>query len=283
MRVTIFGATGLLGKALMREWTGDEVRGMGSRDADLRSKQQIEAALGKQSPDWIVLAAAYTDVDGCETNREVAFAVNCTGAANVARAAARLGSKLLFLSTDYVFDGSKNQPYEIDDPVCPKSVYGQTKAAAEAEIRKINPRFCILRTSWVFGVGGKCFPDTILRLASTRETLDVVNDQRGCPTYTVDLARAIIELCRSDASGVIHATNSGDCTWFDFATAIVAGVGLKTRVLPTTTERFPRPAPRPKYSVLSSSSLLRSGIQMPSWQEALVRYLEEREAHSKSS
>jgi dTDP-4-dehydrorhamnose reductase len=283
MRVTIFGATGLLGKALMREWTGDEVRGMGSRDADLRSKQQIEAALGKQSPDWIVLAAAYTDVDGCETNREVAFAVNCTGAANVARAAARLGSKLLFLSTDYVFDGSKNQPYEIDDPVCPKSVYGQTKAAAEAEIRKINPRFCILRTSWVFGVGGKCFPDTILRLASTRETLDVVNDQRGCPTYTVDLARAIIELCRSDASGVIHATNSGDCTWFDFATAIVAGVGLKTRVLPTTTERFPRPAPRPKYSVLSSSSLLRYGIQMPSWQEALVRYLEEREAHSKSS
>ena len=283
MRVTIFGATGLLGKALMREWTGDEVRGMGSRDADLRSKQQIEAALGKQSPDWIVLAAAYTDVDGCETNREVAFAVNCTGAANVARAAARLGSKLLFLSTDYVFDGSKNQPYEIDDPVCPKSVYGQTKAAAEAEIRKINPRFCILRTSWVFGVGGKCFPDTILRLASTRETLDVVNDQRGCPTYTVDLARAIIELCRSDASGVIQATNSGDCTWFDFATAIVAGVGLKTRVLPTTTERFPRPAPRPKYSVLSSSSLLRSGIQMPSWQEALVRYLEEREAHSKSS
>jgi dTDP-4-dehydrorhamnose reductase len=283
MRVTIFGATGLLGKALMREWTGDEVRGMGSRDADLRSKQQIEAALGKQSPDWIVLAAAYTDVDGCETNREVAFAVNCTGAANVARAAARLGSKLLFLSTDYVFDGSKNQPYEIDDPVCPKSVYGQTKAAAEAEIRKINPRFCILRTSWVFGVGGKCFPDTILRLASTRETLDVVNDQRGCPTYTVDLARAIIELCRSDASGVIQATNSGDCTWFDFATAIVAGVGLKTRVLPTTTERFPRPAPRPKYSVLSSSSLLRYGIQMPSWQEALVRYLEEREAHSKSS
>ena len=283
MRVTIFGATGLLGKALMREWTGDEVRGLGSRDADIRSKQQIEAALGKQSPDWTVLAAAYPDVDGCETNREVAFAVNCTGAANVARAAARLGSKLLFLSTDYVFDGSKNQPYEIDDPVCPKSVYGQTKAAAEAEIRKINPRFCILRTSWVFGVGGKCFPDTILRLASTRETLDVVNDQRGCPTYTVDLARAIIELCRSDASGVIHATNSGDCTWFDFATAIVAGVGLKTRVLPTTTERFPRPAPRPKYSVLSSSSLLRYGIQMPSWQEALVRYLEEREAHSKSS
>ena len=283
MRVTIFGATGLLGQALMREWTGDEVRGLGSRDADIRSPQQIEAALGPQRPDWIVLAAAYTDVDGCETNRDLAFAVNCAGAANVARAAVRLGSKLLFLSTDYVFDGSKDRPYEIDDPVCPQSVYGQTKAAAEAEIRNANPHCCILRTSWVFGVRGKCFPDTILRLARTRETLDVVDDQRGCPTYTVDLARAIIQLCGNDASGVVHATNSEDCTWFEFANAIVGGAGLKSRVLPTTTEHFPRPAPRPKYSVLSSSSLRHYGIKMPSWQDALARYLKEREAHSRSS
>jgi dTDP-4-dehydrorhamnose reductase len=283
MRVTIFGATGLLGKALMREWTGDEVCGLGSRDADVRSAQQIEAALGKQRPDWIVLAAAYTDVDGCEANRDLAVAVNCAGGANVARAAARVGSKLLFLSTDYVFDGTKNQPYEVDDPLCPKSVYGQTKAAAEAAIREISPPVCILRTSWVFGVGGKCFPDTILRLANSRETLDVVDDQRGCPTYTADLARTIIELCRKDASGVVHATNSGDCTWFEFAKAIVAGAGLKTHVLPATTERFPRPAPRPKYSVLSLSSLMHYGIRMPSWQDALARYLKEREAHSKSS
>jgi dTDP-4-dehydrorhamnose reductase len=283
MRVLIFGATGLLGKALMREWNGDDVVGLGSRDVDIRSPQGIDTVLARHRPEWIVLAAAYTDVDGCETHRDLAFEVNCTGAANVARAAAQIGSKLIFLSTDYVFDGSKNRPYETDDPVSPQSVYGQTKAAAETEIRKIAPRACILRTSWVFGVGGKCFPETILRLASSRETLEVVNDQRGCPTYTTDLAKAIIELCRKNASGIVHATNSGECTWFEFATAIVSGAGLRTKILATTTDRFPRPAPRPKYSVLSLSRLQLYGISMPSWQDALARYLKEREDQSRSS
>ncbi|HMK21434.1 MAG TPA: dTDP-4-dehydrorhamnose reductase [Terriglobales bacterium] len=278
MRVVIFGATGLLGNALMRQWTSDEVVGLGSCDADIRSPQQVESALARRRPDWVVLAAAYTDVDGCENHRDLALEVNCAGAANVARAAAQIGSKLIFLSSDYVFDGSKESPYETDDPVSPGSVYGQTKAAAEAEIHTIVPQSCILRTSWVFGIGGKCFPDTILRLASSRESLDVVNDQRGCPTYTVDLARAIIALCRENASGIVHATNSGDCTWFEFATAIVAAAGLKTKIHPTTTDRFPRPAPRPKYSVLSRRSLQGYGITMPSWQDALARYLEEREA-----
>jgi len=266
----------------MQEWHGDEVRGFGTRDADIRSPQRVESTVARHRPDWIVLAAAYTDVDGCETNRDLAFAVNCTGAANVARASVGAGSKLIFLSTDYVFDGSKGHPYETNDPICPQSVYGKTKAAAEEEIRKISPRACILRTSWVFGVGGKCFPDTILRLAGSRESLDVVDDQRGSPTYTIDLARAIIELCRKDASGIVHATNSEDCTWFDFAQRIVADAGLKTRVLPTTTDRFPRPAPRPKYSVLSLSSLQPYGIGMPSWQDALARYLKEREGQSRS-
>jgi dTDP-4-dehydrorhamnose reductase len=275
MRVTIFGATGLLGKALMREWKEDGVVGLGSRDVDIRVPQQIEAVL-KRRPDWVVLAAAYTDVDGCETNRDLAFAVNLTGAANVAQAAAQAGSKLIFLSSDYVFDGSKGLPYEIDDAVSPKSVYGQTKAAAETEIRKLVPRCCILRTSWVFGVAGKCFPDTILRLAKSSETLDVVDDQRGCPTYTLDLARTIIELCHRDASGIVHVTNSGDCTWFELATAIVSSGGLKTKVRPTTTDHFPRPAPRPKYSVLSPRSLRALGITMPTWQDALARYMHER-------
>ena len=282
MRVLVFGATGLLGRALMREWQGDEVSGLGSRDADIRSLQEVKNTVARHRPDWIVLAAAYTDVDGCETNRGLAFAVNTTGAANVARASADAASKLIFLSTDYVFDGAKGQPYQTNDPISPQSVYGQTKAAGEEEIRKILPSACILRTSWVFGTGGKCFPDTILRLAGSREALDVVDDQRGSPTYTIDLARAIIELCRADAAGIVHATNSGDCTWFDFAKQIVANSGLKTRVLPTTTDRFPRPAPRPKYSVLSVSSLQRFGIVMPTWQNALVRYLKEREDQSRS-
>ena len=283
MRVLVFGATGLLGRALMQEWQGDEVHGLGSRDADIRSPQQVQSAVARHRPDWIVLAAAYTEVDGCETNRDLAFAVNCAGAANVAQASAEVGSRLIFLSTDYVFDGSKGRPYETNDPICPQSVYGQTKAAAEEEIQKILPEACIVRTSWVFGVGGKCFPDTILRLAGSRETLDVVDDQRGSPTYTIDLARAIIELCRKDAAGIVHATNSGDCTWFDFARKIVSNAGLKTNVLPTTTDRFPRPAPRPKYSVLSLRSLQRYGITMLGWQDALARYLKEREDQSIST
>ena len=283
MRVLIFGATGLLGRALMEESRGDEVRGLGSRDADIRSPQEIQSVVAQHRPDWIVLAAAYTDVDGCETNRDLAFAVNSTGAANVARACADASSKLLFLSTDYVFDGSKGHPYETNDPIRPQSVYGRTKARAEEEIRKILPEACVVRTSWVFGVGGKCFPDTILRLAASRESLDVVDDQRGSPTYTIDLARAIIGLCRKNASGTVHVTNSEDCTWFEFAKEIIADAGLKTQVLPTTTERFPRPAPRPKYSVLSPSSLRRYGIVMPSWQDALARYLKERGDHSSFS
>jgi len=276
MRVTIFGATGLLGKVLMREWRDDEVVGLGSKDLDIRSPEQVAAAIRLHQPEWLVLAAAYTDVDGCETHSQLAFDVNCRGAANVAQACAQENVRLLFLSTDYVFDGTKRTPYEIDDPIAPQTVYGKSKAAAEAEIRVTHPEACILRTSWVFGVGGKCFPDTILKLSETRTELDVVNDQRSSPTYTVDLARTIRQLCRKDARGVLHATNRGDCTWFDFATEIVAGAQLTTRVRPTSSGKFVRPAKRPEYSVLSSQSLERHGLKMPTWQDALTRYLGER-------
>lgn len=276
MRVTIFGATGLLGKALMREWQDDEITGLGSRDADIRSIEQVESAFARYRPDSVVLAAAYTDVDGCETHRDLAFEVNCKGAANVARAAAQAGTHVIFLSTDYVFDGKNGEPYEIDDPLAPQSVYGQSKAAAEVEIRKILPECCILRTSWVFGMGGKCFPDTILKLAAARPELEVVNDQRGCPTYTVDLARSIMQLSRQGVRGTVHATNSGDCTWFDFATELVRAAGLSTKVNPTTSDKFVRPAKRPGYSVLSPISLQKCGIAMPAWQDASRRYLAER-------
>jgi len=276
MRVTIFGASGLLGKALMREWREDQVTGLSSKDADIRDPRQVENAVEETHPDWIVLAAAYTDVDGCETNRERAVAVNRDGAANVAQAAKEHGSRLLFLSTDYVFDGNKTSPYEVNDPRAPQSVYGRSKAEAEVQVEQILPGSCIVRTSWLFGTGGKCFPDTILKLASTRAQIDVVNDQLGSPTYAIDLARAIIQLCRKGAKGVVHVTNRGECTWFDFTQAIVSAAGSKTIVHPTTTEKFPRPAKRPKYSVLSASSLGQYGISMPDWQDALRRYLIER-------
>lgn len=277
MRVTIFGATGLLGKALMQAWDGDEVVGLGSKDADIRDSRRVIEVLQQSQPDWIVLAAAYTDVDGCEANRDLAFEVNCRGAVNVARAAKQSGSRLLFLSTDYVFDGTKSTPYETNDARAPRSVYGRSKAEAELQISEVLPNCCIVRTSWLFGMGGRCFPDTILKLAATRSEIDVVDDQRGCPTYAPDLARAIVHLCHSRAEGIVHATDRGECSWFDFAREIVSGSGLNTVVHPTTSDRFVRPAERPRYSVLSASSLEKYGITMPVWQDALQRYLRERE------
>jgi dTDP-4-dehydrorhamnose reductase len=276
MRITIFGATGLLGKALIREWGDDEVTGLGSADGDMRDEEQVLHLVQRSRPDWIVLAAAYTDVDGCEINRDLAFGVNCRGAVNVGRAAKQQGARLLYLSTDYVFDGTKTTPYTTDDPRSPRSVYGQSKADAEVQLGQILPQCCIVRTSWLFGTGGKCFPDTILKLAASRPQLEVVGDQRGSPTYTVDLARALIQLCRQEASGVVHVTNRGECSWFDFAREIVARAGLDTMVRETTSDKFVRPAERPKYSVLSPESLQKHGIEMPGWQDALQRYLADR-------
>jgi dTDP-4-dehydrorhamnose reductase len=278
MRVTIFGATGMLGKALVRRWTDDEVTGLGSAQADIRVSAQVESAIQQSKPEWIVLAAAYTDVDGCELNPTLSSAVNTFGAVNVARAAAAAGARLLLVSTDYVFDGRKSTPYEPGDARNPINAYGRSKAEAEEKIASVLSDACIVRTSWLFGPGGKCFPDTILKLAATRPEIEVVNDQSGCPTYTQDLADAIRSLCKSEARGIIHCTNRGESSWYDFAREIIRQAGLKTVVRPTTSESFVRPAPRPKYSVLSSSSLSQHGIEMRTWQETLPGYLSLRAA-----
>lgn len=276
MRVLILGASGILGQALMREWKGDELVGFNSRDVDIRDEERVRDAVRAVRPDWIVLAAAYTDVDGCESNPERAFAVNRDGAVNVARSARDEGARLVFLTSDYVFDGRKKSPYEISDTQNPVSVYGRSKAEAEIRLQEILPKCCIVRTSWLFGVGGKCFPDTILKLAGSRPRLDVVDDQRGSPTYSVDLARALIQLCRKQAQGVVHATNAGNCSWFEFACEIMKAAGLATEVRAVSTQQMGRPAPRPAYSVLSPSSLERLGITLPPWQDAVRRYLRER-------
>lgn len=278
MRVMVLGASGLLGQALMREWRGDEVIGLTSRDVDIRDERKVRETVERIRPDWIVLAAAYTNVDGCESNQEQAFAVNRDGAAHVAQAASQAGAKLLFISSDYVFDGMKTSPYQTSDRRNPLGVYGRSKAEAEVRLQELMPECCIARTSWLFGSGGKCFPGTILRLAATRPALDVVNDQHGCPTYSVDLAKAIVQLCRKDAKRIVHVTNSGDCTWFEFAREIVQQSGLTTPVRRITTEQMPLPAKRPAYSVLSSESLERFGITMPGWQDALARYLQDRKS-----
>lgn len=278
MRITLFGASGLLGQELVQALSEEQLTAPSSRDADLRDQPRVEQVIHDSQPDWVLLSAAYTDVDGCETNRELAFAVNHQGTINVASAARTAGARLIFLSTDYVFDGTKSTPYEISATRHPINVYGETKARAEEQLLEMLPDVCIVRTSWLFGHGGKCFPATILRLAAPKPDgatpqLSVVNDQRGAPTFTRDLASAIAQLCKQGARGIIHTTNSGDCTWYEFAKEIVRMSGLPATVKPVATADFPRPARRPAYSVLSPASLHVHAIQMPSWQDALQRYL----------
>lgn len=273
MRVLIFGASGMLGRDLLPAFAEHHVTGLGSRDVDLRDASRVSEAVRRACPDWIILSAAYTDVDGCEQDPEKAFAVNRDGAVNVANAALEAGSRLLFVSTDYVFDGSRRTPYEIEDSRNPINVYGRAKAEAEVRLSEILPGCCIVRTSWLFGKGGKCFPDTMLLLAKTKSEIRVVHDQRGCPTYTADLARAIAELTGKNAHGIVHATNRGNCSWYEFAHETLAAKSPNVVVLPTTTAEFPRPAKRPAYSVLSEASLRSVGIELPPWQDALQRYL----------
>jgi dTDP-4-dehydrorhamnose reductase len=275
MKVLVFGASGLLGQALVPKLKGEQLTALSSKDADIRDASAVLRVVEAARPEWIILAAAYTDVDGCESNRELAFAVNRDGAVNVGRAAREAGSRLIFLSSDYVFDGSKKSPYEADDRRNPISIYGESKAEAEEQLIEIVPEVVIARTSWLFGSGGKCFPATILKVAASRPELSVVNDQRGSPTLTDDLASALVQLCTTNARGIVHVTNSGDCTWYEFAKEIVKASGFDTKIKPVSTFEFPRPARRPEYSVLSPATRISYGIEMPTWQDALRRYLAE--------
>lgn len=277
MRVLVIGATGLLGKALLEEWDGDSITGVGSREVDIRDHSQLSQLFDRCQPEWTILAAAYTDVDGCEKDPVRAHQVNCAGAMNVARAARDARSKLLFVSTDYVFDGSKSTPYEPEDAVGPINVYGCSKAEAEKGIREILPSCCILRTSWLFGAVGRCFPNTILELARGQKKLRVVADQIGCPTFNRDLARVIVQLVRANAHGTIHASNAGESSWCDFARELVRAAGFEdVAVEAVRTEDVPRPARRPKYSVLSTASLEHYGIRMRPWQATLGDYFADR-------
>jgi dTDP-4-dehydrorhamnose reductase len=277
MRILVLGARGMLGTDLIKEWRYDELIPAGSAEADLRDFFQVENLIHEARPDWIILSAAYTDVDGCEKNPELAFAVNAKGVENVARAAQLTGARVFLVSTDYVFDGSGARPYEATDPVAPLNVYGASKAAGEEALRKNSSAWCIGRTSWLFGVHGPSFPEKILHAADTRLELSVVNDQIGSPTYTRDLAVAIRDLVRKDARGIVHITNEGICSWFDFAREILAQSGRgSVPVLPITTDQTARPARRPNYSVLSPASLRAYGIKLRPWQDALRAFLHER-------
>ena len=283
MRVLVLGARGMLGTDLVEEWRrafpADALISAGSAEADIRDAGQVDQLIQKTKPVWVVVCAAYTDVDGCEKNRDLAFAVNATGVENVARSVERVGARIFLVSTDYVFDGKGNRPYETNDPVAPINVYGASKAAGEEVLRRISSAWCIGRTSWLFGVHGPSFPEKILKAAETRPDLSVVNDQIGSPTYTRDLAQAIAELVKKDARGVVHINNQGVCSWFDFAQEILAQSGRgSVPVRPITTDQSARPARRPQYSVMSPASLHAYDVYLRPWQRALGAFLKERAA-----
>jgi dTDP-4-dehydrorhamnose reductase len=278
MRWLITGAGGQLGtdlRLLLAADSGAEVSAVGHADLDIADSAAVEATFAQFGPDVVVNAAAYTAVDAAQEHEDAAFVVNATGPAVLAAAAARHGARLIHVSTDYVFAGDAIRPYEIDDEPAPKSAYGRTKLAGELAVRELHPENSyVVRTAWVYGAEGANFVKTMARLESAHETVSVVDDQRGSPTWSADLAGALIELGRSNApAGTYHCTNSGDTTWFGFTQAIFSELGADPgRVRPTTTDAFPRPAPRPAYSVMSDKAWTSAGLAaMPPWRDALSR------------
>lgn len=273
-RWLVTGAGGMLAHDLLPRLADcdHDVTALRRADLDVTDAQACEAAV--EGHDVVANLAAWTAVDDAETSEAEAFAVNAVGAANLAVACARSQARLVHVSTDYVFSGDATTPYAVDAPIAPRSAYGRTKAAGEWAVLAHCPSALVVRTAWLYGAGGSNFAATMARLAGERETLAVVDDQQGQPTWTVDLADALVRLVDADAPGGIwHGTGSGATTWFDFARAIFEELGLDPgRVTPTTTDAFPRPAPRPAYSVLGHERWSAAGLEpLADWREALRR------------
>ena len=277
MKWLITGAAGMVASDLRNALTerGEDVVALSKSDLDITSSRLVQQAIGDARPNVIVNCAAFTRVDDAESNESLANAINGSAVELLANAINRVNAKLIHLSTDFVFDGSKRTPYEINDRTAPLSAYGRSKllgetAAAHAE------RHVILRSSWLFGHNGPNFVEAIRRqIAKGANPLRVVDDQRGRPTYTPHLAEAIIRIAHSDANGILHYADEPECTWFDFAKAIVEELGANVAVKPVTTAEFPRPATRPAYSVLSTDRYERvTGVRPESWREGLREYFD---------
>lgn len=276
MRVLVTGVKGQLGHDVMNELASRGYEGVGVdvEEMDITDWEAVEKVMEEAHVDKVVHCAAWTAVDAAEDQVELCRKVNALGTENIARMCQRLDLPMIYLSTDYVFDGEGTRPWEPDDERHPLNVYGQTKYEGELAVEKYLDKYYIVRIAWVFGVNGKNFIKTMLRLGETHDRVTVVNDQVGSPTYTYDLARLLVDMLETDKYGRYHATNEGLCSWYEFAREIFRQAGMDVEVVPVTSEEFKAKAKRPHNSRMNKDKLSEMGFErLPSWQDALARYL----------
>lgn len=277
MRVLVTGVKGQLGYDVMNELAGRGHEGIGVdiQEMDITDAASVEKVITEAAPDAVIHCAAYTAVDAAEDNVDLCRRVNAGGTENIARVCKALNCKMMYISTDYVFNGQGTRPWEPDDKREPLNVYGQTKYEGELAVETLE-KFFLVRIAWVFGVNGKNFIKTMLNLGKTRDHLTVVADQIGSPTYTYDLARLLVDMIETDKYGRYHATNEGLCSWYEFACEIFRQAGMNATVSPVTSDQYPAKAKRPMNSRMDKSKLDEMGFKrLPSWQDALGRYLKE--------
>ena len=278
MKVLVTGVKGQLGYDVVRELEKRQIEAVGVdvEEMDITDAAQVETVIRNVNPDAVIHCAAYTAVDAAEDNEELCRRVNAQGTENVAKVCQEMDLKMMYISTDYVFDGQGTRPWEPDDERDPLNVYGQTKYEGELAVEKYVEKFFIVRIAWVFGVNGKNFIKTMLNLGKTHDKLTVVNDQTGSPTYTYDLARLLADMIQTDKYGRYHATNEGICSWADFAEEIFRQSDRQVTIHRVTTEEYGAKAPRPKNSRMSKDKLVEAGFyKLPDWKDALSRYLKE--------
>lgn len=276
MKILIAGSKGMLGHDLthLPQYNNHELLNFDSSNLDIRNEKIVSKLLHLHKPDVIINAAAYTDVDGCQSNYKLAYDVNAVGPKNLAKVCNEIDAKLIHISTDYVFNGENKNSYKESDKTDPINVYGKTKLEGEEFIKNNLNDHAIIRTSWLYGVNGSNFVKTMLKLAESNNEISVVNDQIGSPTYTHDLAIAIFKLLEKDFLGIFNITNSGNCSWFEFAQDIFEIAKIDVELKPVTTDEFPTPAKRPKYSVLSNEKWKNNGFKpLRHYKDALTDYM----------
>lgn len=278
MKVLVTGVNGQLGHDVVNELEkrGIEAVPTDIKEMDITDADSVDRVIKTASPDAVIHCAAYTAVDAAEENETICRKINVDGTQNIANVCKELDIKMIYISTDYVFGGQGERPWEPEDERDPQSVYGQTKYEGELAVQNTLDKYFIVRIAWVFGINGKNFVKTMLNLSKTHKRLTVVNDQFGSPTYTYDLSKLLVDMVQTDKYGIYHATNEGICSWHEFACAIFEAAGIEMEVAPVSTAEYGAKATRPYNSRMSKDKLTENGFdRLPTWQDALERYLEE--------